>query len=340
MLSLSRVDSIGVRQQVIDTLEAWRHWQVGPPPAFQPYALTLDMAVRQRDAAYIVECLQVLLHTHEGIAQSAILSLDDDEISDEAIDIFCGYPLRHTPCHLPVLWLWDLPYQQVHRLLTALHTNRSVKNTTIYRLQESKGALWIAELLCHKADFSMLHVLDCCFPFKKILPLLSNGQPSLKSRSFEDCRISSDILMFNDQDSSQLFVDNVLLTPSTILQKLLVANCGVSADNRPLMAGFHKNTTLVEVETDHNDDATRLFMDPILQRNVFMGFVHEVLGTTRPTTFLDGVVGEDIDIAPTNTLPPPCSLWPTVLAKVGQGTQGASPVFTILQDRLVTWIPP
>jgi hypothetical protein len=172
----------------------------------------------------------------------------------------------------------------------------------------------------------------------QILPLL-RGQPKLTSLAFDGFRIKNGLfLLFEDPESTQVFVDNILLSPPTALMTLSLYGCGISLENRPLMAAFHKNTTIVELGVDY-DDATRLFIVPILQRNRYLGHVHDMLGTRKPATMLLPTATLPAVVAP-NTIPPPCGLWATVLAKVGHGAQGASPVFTILSDRLATWMEP
>jgi hypothetical protein len=187
-------------------------------------------------------------------------------------------------------------------------------------------------------------VNDCRSPFTQILPLLRE-QPYLQSLGFNHCRTCSDVLLFNDPEFTQLFVGNVLLSPPPALKSLILNGCGLSLENRSFMTGFHKNTTIVELTSRDHDAATRLFIDPILRRNRYLGHVHGMLvaktaattTTLLPTSTLPAAVDEDI-VAP--TIPPACSLWPRVLAKVGQGPQGSSPVFMIFRDRLATWIPP
>jgi hypothetical protein len=117
--------------------------------------LPFDMKVSQRDAEYIVQCLQQVLQQHESNAEKTQLSLDNDGISDQAIDVFCGFLHESSspPCRLRSLCLWQWPPQQVRCLLQALHTNRSVKHLTIGFLEDKEGALWIADLLRHKKDF-------------------------------------------------------------------------------------------------------------------------------------------------------------------------------------------
>jgi hypothetical protein len=367
-MDFSGVDSNGVDRHVLSRMQDWQELITeynGPPvhgdaAGDATHLLTINMTVHQRDAEYIVECLRIGILQQEQsiIAQATRLSLDYDEISDGGIDVFGDF-LRDTSCHLRALVLWNLPHQQARRLLNSLHANRSVKNLCIADLQGEQVSSWIADLLRHKKDFTNLHLRHCRFPLKQVLPLL-RGQSNLKRLEFFNCLIGdkNTFLLFNDPEFTQSFVDHVLLSPPTV-KTLLLRHCGVSLENKPLMAGFYKNTTIVELDTDHQDSTIRLFIDPILQRNRYLENVHGMLGTTTTTTrTLPSTTtlllptstlppendddGENIDIAtPTTLSPPPCSLWPTVLAKVGRnGTQGSSPVFAILQDRLATWIPP
>jgi hypothetical protein len=313
-----------------------------------------DMAVSRRDAEYIVECLRLILVAHPGM----VLCLAYGEISDLAIGVF-GRFLRETHCHLHDIWSWNLPDQQTRRLLAALHTNRSVKKLCIYKLLDNEGASWSANLLLHKTDIAYLHFHFqlCRFPLKQILPLL-RGQPHLKKLIFinsnddpvdpegddddddDDESLDDDLLLFNDPEFTQLFVDNVLLRPPRTLKTLCLDSCGVSLENQPLMAGFHKNTTIVELSSEH-DAAIRRYIDPIMRRNRYLEHGHGLLGrTTTPSTFPPTAAGLDeraAIVAPTT----PLGLWATVLEKVGRNdTQGSSPVFTILCNRLATWIPP
>jgi hypothetical protein len=337
--SLAAVDSNGVSQEVMDMVESWRARHENnddpapaPPAAHFRLALMLNMDVNGRDAEYIVECMRM---QQVRIAQKTVLCLQDDHLSDEAIDVFFGF-LRETPCPSQQLWLYNLPHQQVFRLLEALHTNRSVKDLRIGRLNNDIGASWIVDLLCHKRDFTTIHLGYCCFPFTQILPLL-RGQLNLTTLTLSGCRISAGQFLFNDPESTQLFVDNVLMSPSTAIKTLCLEHCGVNLENGPLMAGFHQNTTLFGLTSRAHDATIRLFIDPILRRNCYLENVHDMLGTRS----WPGAAAAGQNIAAVNTTPPPGSIWPTVLAKVGRnGTQGASPVFTILQDRLVTWIEP
>jgi hypothetical protein len=135
-------------------------------------------------------------------------------------------------------------------------------------------------------------------------------------------------------------VDHILLSPTTAIKKLSLQSCGVSVRNRPLMAGIHKNTSLFQLWG--GDATSRLFIDSILQPNVYLGHVHSILRSTASTfPATRAVVGENVAVVQPTTIPPPCNLWATVMAKVGQGTtQGSCPVFTILQDQLATLIPP
>jgi hypothetical protein len=68
--------------------------------------LTVDMAVSQRDAEYIVECLRILLQDETSIDQTMALSLDDGEISDEAIAVFARFLHEAAQCLLHALYLF------------------------------------------------------------------------------------------------------------------------------------------------------------------------------------------------------------------------------------------
>jgi hypothetical protein len=341
--SLSAVNSNGVCRQVIAAVEHFRERLEGPTIVVDRQVLIwlgFNWKVLQRDAEYIVECLRVLLQ-QEWIAKRSGLSLLNlytpyGGISDGAIDVFCGF-LRATTCRLQTLWFHDfLPLRQVRRLLEALYTNRSVKALRIHGLKGDEGALWVADLLRHKIDFTALGFWRCRFSFAQILPLLRE-RPNLTAVAFDSCHVNNeDVLLFNEHEFTLLFVDIVLVSPSSTIKTLYLDRCGVNLENGPLMAGFHQNTTVVEITSYHGDEF-RLFIDPILRRNRYLEHIHDMLGTR--SWLAAAAAGQNI--AAVNAIPPPCSIWPTVLAKVGRnGTQGASPVFTILQDRLVTWIEP
>jgi hypothetical protein len=352
---LNDVDSNGVSQEVLGRMENFRAWRIDHPnytrsPATRPfYKLTLDIAMSQRDAEYIVECLRLLLR-QEAIAQRRFaLSLDDNGISDSAIDVFGDF-LRETTmqCHLRFLHLCSLPPRQIRRLLAALRSNRSVKTLCIddETRRDNEGASWIADVLRHKTDFTCISIASrhSQFPFMQILSSLRE-QRNLQTLHLFDCRTSSGALLFQDPESTQLFVDNVLMSPSTTIKTLSLCYCGLSSENRPLMAGFHKNTTVVELNSNL-DAATWRFIDPILQRNRYLCHVHDMLVGGTINVMIGTVVGDDEIVEPNNTTPqppppPPLGLWATVLGKVGRiDTQGATPVFTILCNRLATWIPP
>jgi hypothetical protein len=156
-----------------------------------------------------------------------------------------------------------------------------------------------------------------------------------------ELEISATTLLRNDPESTQLFIDNVLLPSPNItsLKKLCLQGSGVSLKNLPLMVGFHKNTA-VTVLLDNGDAATRVFVEPILQRNVYLRHVHVMLGTGTLTTFqAAGPLRDEIVVAP--TIPPPCGLWAIVMAKVGQGGAqgGATPLFRTVLDQLIMQCP-
>jgi hypothetical protein len=329
--SLAVVNSSGVRQQVIDELERFQRYHENPANVQRSFMPNVNMTVHYRDAQYIVECMRILLQ-QERIAQKSILYLLNDGISDEAIDVFVGF-LRDTPCQLHTLDWWNLPPQQVRRLLEALHTNRSVKKLVIGNLQSNDAAFWITDLLRHKKDFTEFQFGLCRFPFTQILPLLG-GQPNLRSLAF------SDLSLFDDPESTQLFVDNVLFSPYTTLKTLYFQNGGVSLKNQPLMAAFHKNTTLLELSSQFYT-SFGLFIAPILRRNRNLELVHDMLGTTSASTEQTPPPCSSSSSS-SITVPPPCGIWPAVMAKVGQDYKslGATPVLVILCNRLATWITP
>jgi hypothetical protein len=123
MASLIAVDSNAVRQETIDAVERFR------------LTLRIHMAVSRRDAFYVVECLRILLQ-QAIIAQTMLLWLQNDDISDEAIDVFAGFlrettPPCHLPCHLHSLLLLSLPSQQIRRLLEAF-ANQPIRQGARY----------------------------------------------------------------------------------------------------------------------------------------------------------------------------------------------------------------
>jgi hypothetical protein len=134
--------------------------------------------------------------------------------------------------------------------LEALHTNRSVTISSpaiLKKLKEFHGKPTCCVTKKTLQDFFCSTV--CHVPIAPILPLLNNaGQPNLKELGLDQCcNNSNGLLLFQDPESTQLFVDNVLVSPSTAIKKLYLSSCGLSLENQPLMAGFHKNTTIVEM---------------------------------------------------------------------------------------------
>jgi hypothetical protein len=82
-------------------------------------------------------------------------------------------------------------------------------------------------------------------------------------------------------------------------------------------------------------------MDPIMRRNRYLHHVHDMLTGAVVTTTTTTTTTMQVSTTLLTLPPPPCSLWATVLGKVGlNGTQGATPVYTFLRDRLATWITP
>jgi hypothetical protein len=387
--SLNHVDSTGVADGVVETMEAWRQWYENNAAtsraAASKYSLTFNMEadVEERDAEYICECLRV----HEQAAKRTKLRLFD--MSDAACNVFVQFlggggdtaaaaAAASYSYFLPALTLLALPSHQVRRLLAAFHgdsnnTNRlpsSVTELRFWHLDGEERASWIADLLRRKKDFTKFHFLYCRFPVQHILPLLRE-QSNLKSLELVNCNLGRDddnniIHLFDDPECTQLFVDNVLLPSPSLsscnnsssnnnnnfsLTTLKIVPCGGSMKNPVLMDGFHKNTTLLKCTIIR--PGFRRFLKRIMCRNRYLARVHEMLGTpwmpapsqrimTRGLPPPLPAAVSTIVPPPPQSPPPPCtSLWPVVLAKVGQcRAQGATPVFVILQDRLATWIVP
>jgi hypothetical protein len=124
-----------------------------------------------------------------------------------------------------------VPPQQIRRLLEALRENTSVNVLCICELQYHEGAFWIADMLRRKTKFVTIHLYKTRFALTHILPfLLSKGQPHhLKALGLCDCRIKNNgLLQFEDPESTQLFVDNVLMSPSTAITSLYLFSRGLS----------------------------------------------------------------------------------------------------------------
>ena len=160
------------------------------------------------------------------------------------------------------------------------------------------------------------------------------GQRKLQKLQLFWCRDTrSGLLLFDDPEITQLFIDNVLLSPSTAIKNLMLDSCGATSENQPLMAGFHKNTTLLECSDD--DTAFRRFNDAILRRNKHLVQIKAMLGTSLDDDSSSSS-REHPTANSTTTISPPTGLWPTVLAMVGECRQGATPVYSILCNRLAT----
>jgi hypothetical protein len=102
-----------------------------------------------------------------------------------------------------------------------------------------------------------------------------------------------------------------------------------------IMTAFRQSVSIVEVsqrfEAFLSNDSR---LKPIITRNKRLEKLDSLLGRTRRSTTVAANPN-------TRTLPPPCDgLWAPVLAKVGQGREGSSPVFKILCNRLATWVVP
>jgi hypothetical protein len=107
------------------------------------------------------------------------------------------------------------------------------------------------------------------------------------------------------------------------------------------MDAFHKNTAPIKIfGADHD------FIRPIERRNRFLIHIRAMLGGAPSTRRLPNtsslstmLVVPSKSTPPVSILPPlprDDGLWPTILAEVGKGSQGSTPVFTILNRRLAT----
>jgi hypothetical protein len=119
----------------------------------------------------------------------------------------------------------------------------------------------------------------------------------------------------------------------TGLQELATEHKCFDLNDQRTMTAFRANVSLVAV-SHYFPHGFLLSRDPrliaILERNKHLMKLDCLLGT--PSTM------PPMTNAPTLTIPPPCGLWAPVLAKVGKGSEGSSPVFKILCNRLATWI--
>jgi hypothetical protein len=178
--------------------------------------------------------------------------------------------LSTSPCLLTALELDKVKWHHRRRLLAAVQNNGSskVKKPHIdgygyMDLDESgtSSSAGLADLLRHKTDhFTHIMLQDCVLPFQHILPLL-RGQSKLTSLHLDYCyRIRNRANyyedpvqhLFRDPECTQLFVDNVLTCTTSKIKYLGVYGCGMRK-NRPLMDGFHKNTTLLRVDVVDED---------------------------------------------------------------------------------------
>jgi hypothetical protein len=131
------------------------------------------------------------------------------------------------------------------------------------------------------------------------------------------------------------------------VQVLHVVTGLLDLDDRPgMMTAFRQNVSIVKV-ADHSytplSDDPRL--KPILTRNKDLILLDSLLGTTVPTTTATTTTTAGTTAtttATTSSIPPfpRDGLWAPLLAAVGQGCEGGSPVFKILCNRLATWIVP
>jgi hypothetical protein len=73
IMNVNGLDSNGVSQKVMNTLEAWRQTLQEDTSQTKRFMLTIGMGVDQRDTEYIVQCLQALLQ-QEHISKRMILA--------------------------------------------------------------------------------------------------------------------------------------------------------------------------------------------------------------------------------------------------------------------------
>jgi hypothetical protein len=110
--------------------------------------------------------------------------------TDEAVTAFCNF-LQNTTS-LSALHLSIFPAAKLRRLLTALHTNTSVKELklecSVYRSDNDIG---LAELLCHRTNYTVVH-LERCHHFdiqSHILPFPRQGSANLQTLFINNCNI-------------------------------------------------------------------------------------------------------------------------------------------------------
>jgi hypothetical protein len=108
------------------------------------------------DVAFLLGSLQGALNFTTKLP---FLWLGDVELTDEAVEVLCSC-LQHTTVALFGLTLYtSLPFEQLRRLLQALHTNKSVKRLSIHDVEienDSEFGTCVTELLQHKTDFTEL----------------------------------------------------------------------------------------------------------------------------------------------------------------------------------------
>jgi hypothetical protein len=106
-----------------------------------------------------------------------------------------------------------------------------------------------------------------------------------------------------------------------------------------LMTAFRQNVSIVKIadqsHTRFSDDPR---LGPILTRNQQLVQLDSMLGTTTTTEGTNASNATTTSTAAMAPSTPRDGLWALVLAKVGQGSDGGSPVFKILRNRLATWI--
>jgi hypothetical protein len=170
----------------------------------------------------------------------------------------------------------------------------------------------------------------------------NQGHPTIIIKALADSNtrlVSLDLTGWTDEDLCHRqairneFVESL---PNMKTIEHLICNERVFDNNdQELITAFSKNTSILKLSSNDPEDpkikqpCTAPCFVAILNRNNDMVHVRQMLGLGTTMT--------------TNTtmrsIPPfiPRSLWPRVLAKVGQGSYGASPAFKILQARLAGW---
>lgn len=209
---MERLDAPGVSPRVIRKLQRWID-ESGNSEQEEGYWLEFDAQISRRDAVYIVDCLREFL---PQLNSGTLLLLGEDEISDQAIDVFCGF--LNEDLLLPGLCLWNLPRTQFRRLLEALHPNTSVRYLCIGLVDGNEGGLSIADLLTHKSNLTHVRLAGCHFPISLILPDLRRGHLHLGKLQISSCAM--------DDEGTSALVDALVEGDFCALHELdLSCNC-------------------------------------------------------------------------------------------------------------------